>query len=57
VGNESINAAPISQGRHHGVEPCHEDEDEDEDARPPSRRKPRSIFSESRCHDFLRSCA
>jgi len=38
VGDETIDTAPISQDFHHGIEPSHED-DEDEDARPPSRRK------------------
>jgi hypothetical protein len=30
VGDETIDTASISQDRHHGVEPCHEDDEDDE---------------------------
>lgn len=46
VGDETINTARISQGRHHSVESCHED-DEDEDVRSASRRKRRRMSSDA----------
>ena len=48
VGDETIDMAPISQDRHHSVEPCQGNEDdEDEDVRPPSRRKRRRMSSDT----------
>lgn len=57
VGDETIDTAPISQGRHHGVEPYHEDDEdgEDEDARPPSRRKRGLMSSEALARKKVRT--
>ena len=56
VGDETIDTAPISQGRHHGVKPCHEEDedDEDEDARPLSRRKRRRAMSSDAAETLAR---